>query len=1204
MSRSIRNVLVANRGEIAVRIFRACTELGIDTTALYSWEDRLSIHRYKADRAYRVGERGRPVAAYLDGEAIVELALRKGVDAIHPGYGFLSENAGFARRCMEAGLAWIGPPPRVMELLGDKLSARRVAQDAGVPVVPGSPTAVTSREEALSLAERIGFPVLIKAAHGGGGRGMRVVRSEGELGEALDSARRESEAAFGHPEVFLERYVQNPRHIEVQILGDTHGNRVHLFERDCSVQRRLQKIVELAPAPNLEEAVRAKLCAYALRLAEAVDYSSVGTVEFLVEEREGETRIYFIEVNTRIQVEHTVTEMITGRDLIQAMIRVAEGHALSDPEIGIAGQEAITRSGQAIQARVTTEDPENDFAPDSGRIITYRSAAGFGIRMDSGIGGSGAEVVPHYDSLLVKVSAQGRDLAEAARRLGRSLAEFRVRGVKTNLPFLQNVIRHPRFLAGTTDTRFIDETPELFVYPRRRDRGTKALRALGDITVNGPPGSPVRHPRPEPLLVPMAPHRVGGVRLLPGDPIPGDPLPGEEVATRGSGREEPPPESPAHAVFRTEGPEGLGRWLRAQERLLVTDTTFRDAHQSLLATRVRTRDLLEIAPAAAHAMPGLLSWEMWGGATFDVCMRFLLEDPWARLAGLRERIPGGLFQMLLRGANAVGYTNYPDNVVRAFIQESAQAGIDIFRIFDALNYVPNMELAIEEVARAGKVAEASICYTGDVLAPGEDKYTLAYYVGLAKELEARGAHILAVKDMAGLLKPRSARALIQALREEVGLPIHLHTHDTAGNGVAMYLMAAEAGVDAIDCALSSMAGLTSQPSLNAVVAALRGDPRCPELDPDALEGLADHWEVLRALYLPFESGLKAGSTDVYNHEIPGGQYSNLRPRAIQLGLGDRWTEVKRTYERVNRELGRLIKVTPTSKVVADLAMFLVQNNLTFEEIYGMHEAGEEVDFPRSVVDFFAGLLGQPHGGFPERLQRIVLKGMEPLTVRAGSTLPDYDWEAHDGELRDVLEREPTQRDRISHALYPEVFAGLARTIAEFGEYQMLETANFLYGMEVGEETTVDIEEGKTLVIRLMAIGEVEEEGTRRLYFELNGQPREVDILDRSAELEIAGRPRADRAIPGEVGAPMPGKVVSVSVAAGDRVARGDTLLVTEAMKMETSVTAPVGGVVSAVEVEVGESVGAGDRVVRIEEEPPAGDPATPPSPGASPGESP
>jgi pyruvate carboxylase len=1166
MPGTFRNVMVANRGEIAVRVFRACTELGIETTAVYSWEDRLSIHRYKADRAYRIGEKGQPVEAYLDGKAIVALAVEKGVDAIHPGYGFLSENAGFARQCRDAGIAWIGPSPEVMEALGDKISARKVARQAGVPVVPGSGEAISDPEGLREVVDETGFPLLIKAAHGGGGRGMRVVHTAEELPEAIRAARRESAAAFGSPEVFVERYVRNPRHIEVQLLGDRHGNRVHLFERDCSIQRRLQKIVELAPAPNLAPEVREQLCEYAVRLADAVGYDSAGTVEFLVEEVEGqEPRIYFIEVNTRIQVEHTVTEMVTGRDLIQAMIRVAEGRTLSCPEIGISRQEDIVLTGQAVQARVTTEDPENHFAPDSGRIITYRTGAGFGVRLDSAVGGSGAVILPHYDSLLVKVSAQGRNLPDAVRRLDRSLAEFRVRGVKTNVPFLQNVIRHPHFLNGTTHTRFIDETPELFTYPARRDRGTKALRALGDITVNGPPGSDERPVRPSPLLVPEPP---------------AIPRTRNEGGITGNG---PPPESPAFRVFREGGAEGLSAWMREEERLLVTDTTFRDAHQSLLATRVRTRDLADVAPVTAHTLPGLFSCEMWGGATFDVCMRFLQEDPWDRLALLRERMPGTLLQMLLRGANAVGYTNYPDNVVRAFIREAAAEGIDIFRIFDALNYLPNMELAMEEVASSGKIVEAAICYTGDVLDPAEDKYTLAYYVDLARELEARGAHILAVKDMAGLLKPRSARALIRALKDAVSLPIHLHTHDTAGNGVAMYLAAAEEGVDAVDCALSSMSGLTSQPSLNAVVTALRGDPRAPELDPDVLEPLSDHWELLRALYHPFESGLKAGTTDVYNHEIPGGQYSNLRPRAIQLGLGERWPEVKRTYARVDRELGRLIKVTPTSKVVADMAMFLVQNDLTFEEVYAMHDRGEEVDFPRSVRDFFAGLLGQPHGGFPERLQRIVLKGREPLTDRAGGHLPDYDWDEADRTLQDLLGRAPTSRERVSHALYPDVFAGLARTIQEFGEYASMDTVVFLYGMDPGEETFMDIEEGKTLVIKLLAIGEVERDGTRRVYFELNGQPRSIAVPDRSAELEIAARPQADRARPGEVGAPMPGAVVSIQVAPGDRVSRGDTLLTTEAMKMETAVTAPVAGTVLSLEVKEGERVGAGELVVRIEE---------------------
>ncbi len=1155
MARKIDNILCANRGEIAIRIFRACTELGIATTAIYSWEDRLAIHRYKADRAYLIGQKGAPVAAYLDGDAIIELALDKGVDAIHPGYGFLSENADFAQKVIEAGLVWIGPPPAAMRALGDKVSARKVARQAGVPVVPGTEGAVETADEAVAFADEFGFPLLIKAAHGGGGRGMRVVRNDQELREGFNNARSEAKAAFGSPEVFIERYIENPRHIEVQLLGDAHGNRVHLRERDCSIQRRLQKIVEIAPAPNICDEVREQLYDYALRLADAVGYASAGTAEFLVEQRDGQSNIYFIEVNTRIQVEHTVTEMITGHDLIKAMIRVAEGYRLDDELIDIQGQEQIRPNGFAVQARITTEDPENDFMPDTGRIITYRSAAGFGIRLDASVGGSNTEVLPYYDSLLVKVSAWGRDLLDATHRLDRSLAEFRIRGVKTNIPFLQNVIRHPVFLSGNTHTRFVDETDELFVYPHRKDRGTKALRAIGDITVNGPPGAGHKLERPDPLIVPTP-----------------EPLPrGAEIA-----------DSPAYQVFSDQGAEGLSKWIREHDKLLITDTTFRDAHQSLLATRVRTRDLLDIAPRTAHWLPNLFSYEMWGGATFDVCMRFLKEDPWERLARLREKIPGGLFQMLLRGANAVGYTNYPDNVVRAFVQEAAQAGIDVFRIFDALNYVPNMELAIEEVNRQGKIAEASICYTGDVADPDEDKYTVDYYVDLAKRLEACGAHILNIKDMAGLLKPYSAKILIEALKEASDLPIHLHTHDTSGNGVAMYLMAAESGVDIVDCALSSMAGLTSQPSLNAVVTAMEGKPRQPDLPIDKLQELADHWELLREVYYPFESGLKSSTTDVYYHEIPGGQYSNLRPRAIQLGLGDQWGRIKRTYHEVDRALGRLVKVTPTSKVVADFAMFLVRNDMTVDDVFQKHDNGEDVDFPQSVVDFFMGRLGQPYGGFPAKLQQIVTRGAEPIVDRAGTHLDDYDWQAHGADLEELLGRAPTRREEISYALYPKVFTELATSIEEFGEFRILATVSFLYGMEPGEETLMDIEEGKTLVIKLLTIGRLEEDGTRTLYFELNGQPREVTVVDQSAELDVVARPKADKTNPNQVGASMKGSVLAVHVAVGDAVEKGQVLLTTEAMKMETNVTAPRDGTVGHLEVAEGDQVDAGDLVVVLE----------------------
>lgn len=1152
----ISNVLAANRGEIAVRIFRACTELGLKTTAIYSWEDRLSIHRYKADRAYQIGKKGAPVASYLDQEALIALALKRGVDAIHPGYGFLSENADFAARVIDAGLTWIGPSPETMRALGDKVSARKVAQEAGVPVVPGSNGAIESVEEAKAFAKTFGFPVLLKAAHGGGGRGMRVVNSMDTLGDAFDSAQREALAAFGSPELFIERYLDKPRHIEVQILGDQHGNIVHLFERDCSVQRRHQKVVEIAPAPELPDEVRQKLYDYSLRIAKHVNYYSAGTVEFLVQPKadSDEYEIFFIEVNTRIQVEHTVTEMITGHDLIKAMIRVAEGYRLSDNEIGISSQEDLSIHGQAIQARITTEDPENQFAPDSGTIITYRSAAGFGIRLDAGVGGSGAVVLPYYDSLLVKVSAHGLNLQDAANKLDRSLAEFRIRGVKSNIRFLQNVIRHPTFLSGQTWTRFVDDTRELFELKPRQDRGNKALKAIGDIIINGPPGSPTKLKRPTPLIEPELP----------------------EVPYTA------PPESPAYKVFREQGASALSKWILEQDQLLITDTTFRDAHQSLLATRVRTRDLLDIAPATAHALPELFSYEMWGGATFDVCMRFLQEDPWERLAMLREEIPGSLFQMLLRGANAVGYKNYPDNVVRAFVQEAATSGIDVFRIFDALNYVPNMELAIEEVNKQGKIAETSICYTGDVLSPKEDKYTLQYYIDLAKTLEARGAHILNIKDMAGLLKPASARALIKALKDHVGIPVHLHTHDTSGNGVAMYLMASEAGVDIIDCALSSMAGLTSQPSLNAVVTALQNDPRQPKLSVEELQKLSDHWETLREIYYPFESGLKASTTDVYVHEIPGGQYSNLKPRAIQLGLGDRWTEIKKTYHDVNQELGNIVKVTPTSKVVADFSMFLVQNNLKISDIYERHAQGESLDFPQSVKDFFGGYIGQPHGGFPKELQEIVLRGEKPLTERPGKTLDDYNWEASNEELELLLGRPCSNREAISYALYPAVFKGFAQTIQEFGEYRILDTVTFLYGLELGEERVVTIEDGKTLVVKLTAIGAPSEDGIRKLYFQLNGQPRQIEIQDKSVELSASSaRQKADKTNPEHVGASMPGKVLNVRMNVGDEVSKGDVIATSEAMKMETTITSPHDGTIQQVLISEGDQIGAGDLIAVI-----------------------
>ncbi len=1143
-----RKILAANRGEIAIRIFRACNELGLRTVAVYSKEDLLSIHRYKADEAFLI--EGEGVQAYLDGEAIIALAKRRDVDAIHPGYGFLSENADFARRCAEEGIVFIGPDPRVLEQMGDKTSARQVAIEAGVPVVPGTDDAVSDVASVRAFAEEHGYPIILKAAFGGGGRGMRIVRGGDELDEAFSRAYGEAKAAFGRGELFCERFVERARHIEVQVLADGAGNCVHLYERDCSVQRRHQKVIEVAPAVALGDQVRHDLYQAALRIAGHVGYVNAGTVEFLVDD---EGRYYFIEVNPRLQVEHTVTEMITGRDLVQAQIRIAEGRRLADPLIGIANQASITRSGCAIQCRVTTEDPEKGFLPDTGKIRAYRSAAGFGIRLDAGTGGAGSVITAHFDSLLVKVTAWAIDFKSAAAKMSRSLREFRIRGIKTNIPFLENAVRHPTFLAGRTTTRFIDETPELLRFKPRLDRGTKLLRALANSIVNGPHGAERPYTRPQPFFPPVVPAVDEHRPVLYRD---------------------------AMSVFQHEGADGLSRWLRAQERVQITDTTFRDAHQSLLATRVRTTDLLAIAPATARLADRLFSVEMWGGATFDVAYRFLQEDPWERLSRLRQAMPNLLFQMLLRGANAVGYTNYPDNVIRRFVRRAASGGIDIFRIFDALNWVPNMQLAIEEVAKAGKIAEACLCYTGDVSDPARGaKYDLDYYVKLARELEACGAHIIAIKDMTGLLKPRAATMLVSALREAVDLPIHLHTHDTSGNGIAMLLAAVDAGVDAVDGALSSMSGLTSQPSLNALCAALDGDARRPDLDAEHLQALSNYWEGVREMYYPFESGLRASTAEVYRHEIPGGQYSNLRPRAIQLGLGHRWDEIKRRYREVNLALGDLVKVTPTSKVVADFAMFLVQNDLDVEQAI---TRSEQLDFPQSVVDFFMGRLGQPYGGFPERLQAAVLKGRQPLTVRAGSIMADHDFDAATERLQIRLGRAPSEEELLSDALYPLVLADFHAYTDESGDTSHLPTPALLYGLEVGEQITVEIEPGKTLVVKLMAVGGVGADGERMVYFELNGQPREVTVVDRVASARIETRPKAEKGNPLHAGASMPGKIVALEVAVGDVVTAGQTLVVAEAMKMETAISAATGGRVAAILVAAGETVAAGDLLVRLE----------------------
>ncbi|MGA1606786.1 MAG: pyruvate carboxylase [Planctomycetota bacterium] len=1165
-TQAFRKVMCANRGEIAIRVFRACNELGLRTVAIFSEEDATHQHRYKADESYLVGRGRKPVDAYLAIADILDVAERAGVDAIHPGYGFLSENARFADECRSRGIAFIGPKGHVIRTLGDKVAARRVAEEAGVPTVPGltldlsDPAAV---EAARAFAERHA-PVLVKAAHGGGGRGMRIVQRPAQLDEAIEQARSEAQAAFGNPEVFLEKFLPRVRHIEVQVLGDLGGNLIHLFERDCSVQRRHQKVIEVAPAPALPSNVRERLLSDALRIARSVGYHNAGTVEFLVD---GEQH-YFIEVNPRLQVEHTVTEVITGIDLVQAQILVEEGHPLGSDRIGIFGQTDIVARGAAIQCRVTTEDPEHGFLPDTGTITAYRSAEGLGIRIDSGSGYTGANITPHYDSLLVKVTSFGPTFAQAAAKGVRALQEFRIRGVKTNLPFLENVLRHDAFLTGKTWTRFIDETPELFMLTRYRDRATRLLAYIAEIIVNG-------HP-----TVPAAARRRAGDFQTP--PVPAVDL---EVA--------PPPG--AASVLAQEGPEGLVRWIRAQERPLITDTTMRDAHQSLLATRVRTRDLLRIAPATARLAHDLFSVETWGGATFDVAYRFLDEDPWDRLRKLRRAMPNLMQQMLLRGANAVGYTSYPQNVVEGFIDEAADAGIDVFRVFDSLNDLDNMRVAVSRVLRTGKIAEVCACYTGDVDNPARTKFDVDYYVELAQRIEAMGAHILCVKDMAGLLRPRAARILVAALREATSLPIHIHTHDTSGNGVTTLVAAIEAGAHIVDAALAPMSGLTSQPSLNALLAALRGTPHDAGMKNKDLQPLCDYWEEVREFYSPFECGLKSGTAEVYYHEIPGGQYSNLRPQAASLGLLDRWNDVKQAFAVVNQLVGDIPKVTPSSKMVGDFAIFLVQNDLlgagadlaaaTEATHARVLAAAPRIDFPLSVVQYFQGQLGNPPGGYPEPLRSAVLKGLPVVEGLPGDSLPPLDLDALGSDLAKRFQRELSIPDVLSAALYPRVLADHLTFRNRYGDVSILDTPTYFYGMDPGDEVWVDLEEGKTLVIRFDAVSEPSEDGTRTVYFTLNGQGRQIPTPDRSIAAEVHGNRKAEAADPRHVGAPMPGKIIAVPVAVGDRIAAGDALVTLEAMKMETVVRAPDDGVVAELVARDGHTVQAGDLLVILEAAP-------------------
>jgi pyruvate carboxylase len=1147
----IRKLLVANRSEIAIRVFRAATELGIRTVGVYAREDRFALHRFKSDESYEIGHGLDPIAAYLSIEQIMAVAAKAGVDAIHPGYGFLSESPEFADACAEAGVIFIGPTADLLRRLGDKVEARALAIAAGVAVLPATGPVPRVTDEAAALAEGVGYPIMVKASWGGGGRGMREVREAGELAGEVDAARREARAAFGKDDVFFEKLVERARHIEVQILGDSHGNVCHLYERDCTVQRRHQKIIEAAPAVGLAEETREALYDSALRLADHAGYLNAGTVEFLFDVDTGE--FYFIEVNPRIQVEHTVTEVITGVDLIAAQIRISQGATLGHADSGVPPQDEIRCNGAAIQCRITTEDPENQFIPDYGRITAYRGAAGFGVRLDGGTAFSGALITQHFDSLLEKVTTWGPTRGHAAARMDRALREFRIRGVKTNLPFLEAVIGHPDFIAGEITTQFIDETPELFHFPHRRDRATRLLSFIGEVLVNGNP-------------------EVAG-RPRPNHPGPGH-LPAAEVPPIDA---EPDREG-SRDLFHRLGPEKFTAWMREQKALLVTDTTFRDAHQSLLATRLRSYDLIASAPAYEAGLKGLFSLETWGGATFDVAMRFLKEDPWERLASLREAIPSTLFQMLLRGSNAVGYTNYADNVVRYFVRQAADAGIDLFRVFDALNWVENMRVAMDAVLSEGKLCEAAICYTGYITDPARSKYDLKYYVRMARELEAAGAHILAIKDMAGLCKPEAARMLIEALRGEISLPIHFHTHDTSGAEAASVLAAAHAGVDAADMAMDPLSGLTSQPSLGAVVEALRGTARDTGLARQPLIALSRYWERVRPHYAAFESDMRAGTSGVYETEIPGGQYTNLRQQARALGLESHWDEVLTAYATVNRLFGDIVKVTPSSKVVGDMAIFMVSHGLSEAQVL---DPDFPVAFPDSVVAFFRGDLGQPHGGFPKALQKKVLRGETPITVRPGSLLGEVDIPAARREAEHKLRRAMTDRELASYLLYPQVFLDYAEHRRSYGDVSLLPTALFFYGPVSGEEFNIDIGPGQRLIVRYLATGEADGQGRRTIFFELNGQPRTVTVHDAALTPAKAARPKVKDGEAGQIGAPMPGRVVGVAVDAGQAVSRGDGLITIEAMKMETTVFAEADGTVAEIHVAPGDEVEIKDLLLEI-----------------------
>ncbi|KRF97599.1 uncharacterized protein Dwil_GK20962, isoform B [Drosophila willistoni] len=1143
----IRSVLVANRGEIAIRVFRACTELGIKSVAVYSEQDKMHMHRQKADESYMVGKGLPPVEAYLNIPEIIRVCKENDVDAVHPGYGFLSERSDFAQAVIDAGLRFIGPSPKVVQNMGDKVAARVAAIEAGVPIVPGTDGPVTTKEEALDFCKKHGLPVIFKAAYGGGGRGMRVVRKMEEVEESFQRASSEAKAAFGNGAMFIEKFIERPRHIEVQLLGDKAGNVVHLYERDCSVQRRHQKVVEIAPAPRLPTEIRDKMTEAAVRLARHVGYENAGTVEFLADES---GNFYFIEVNARLQVEHTVTEEITGIDLVQSQIRIAEGMTL--PELGYT-QDKIQPRGYAIQCRVTTEDPANDFQPNTGRLEVFRSGEGMGIRLDSASAYAGAIISPYYDSLLVKVISHASDLQSSASKMNRALREFRIRGVKTNIPFLLNVLENQKFLHGVLDTYFIDEHPQLFKFRPTQNRAQKLLNYLGEVLVNGPQ---------TPLATGLKPAEVN-------PHVPTVPLVTE------------PPQGLRDIIVR-QGPEAFAKEVRGRKNLMLMDTTFRDAHQSLLATRVRSHDLLKISPYVAHKFNNLYSLENWGGATFDVALRFLHECPWERLEEMRKRIPNIPFQMLLRGANAVGYTSYPDNVVYKFCELAVQTGMDIFRVFDSLNYLPNLILGMEAAGKAGGVVEAAISYTGDVSDPKRTKYDLKYYTNLADELVKAGTHVLCIKDMAGLLKPEAARLLITAIRDKhPDVPIHIHTHDTSGAGVASMLACAQAGADVVDVAVDSMSGMTSQPSMGAVVASLQGTPLDTNLDLRDVSEYSAFWEQTRTLYAPFEctTTMRSGNADVYLNEIPGGQYTNLQFQAFSLGLGDFFEDVKKAYREANLLLGDIIKVTPSSKVVGDLAQFMVQNNLTADQVL---EKAEELSFPKSVVEYLQGSIGIPHGGFPEPLRSRVLKDMPRIEGRPGEELEPLDFSKLKEDLKES-HANISDRDVMSAALYPQVTNDYLHFREKFGPVDKLDTRIFLTGPKVGEEFEVSLEKGKTLSLKAMAMAaDLKPNGDREVFFEMNGQLRTVHILDKEAVKEIHVHPKANKSVKSEVGAPMPGTVIDIRVDVGDKVEKGQPLVVLSAMKMEMVVQAPQAGVVKKLEISNGMKLEGDDLIMIIE----------------------